>query len=122
MIVSCEQWRDSAIHIHVSIFPQTPLPSWLPHNVEQSSMYYTVGPCWLPILNISSVQFSSVAPLCPTLCDPMNCSMLGLPVHHQLPEFTQTQIYLFFNESNSLLTAYIMPQISEFLPEYPEPK
>ena len=40
---------------------------------------------------ISSVQFSSVAQLCPTLCDPMNCSTPGLPVHHQLPEFTQTQ-------------------------------
>ena len=39
---------------------------------------------------ISSVQFSSVTRSCPTLCDPMNCSMPGLPVHHQLPEFTQT--------------------------------
>ena len=38
----------------------------------------------------SSVQFSSVAQLCPTLCDPMNRSTPGLPVHHQLPEFTQT--------------------------------
>ena len=37
-----------------------------------------------------SVQFSSVAQSCPTLCDPMNCSMPGLPVHHQLLEFTQT--------------------------------
>ena len=40
-----------------------------------------------------SVQFSSVAQSCPTLCDPMNCSMPGLPVHHQLPEFTQTHVY-----------------------------
>ena len=38
-------------------------------------------------------QFSSVAQSCPTLCDPMNCSMPGLPVHHQLPEFTQTYIH-----------------------------
>ena len=38
-------------------------------------------------------QFSSVAQLCPTLCDPMNCSTPGLPVHHQLPEFTQTHIH-----------------------------
>ena len=43
--------------------------------------------------NTNSVQFSSVAQLCPTLCDPMNCSMPGLPVHHQLPEFTQTQVH-----------------------------
>ena len=38
---------------------------------------------------LSSVQFSSVAQSCLTLCDPMNCSMPGLPVHCQLPEFTQ---------------------------------
>ena len=40
-----------------------------------------------------SVQFSSVAQSCPTLCDPVNCSMPALPVHHQLPEFTQTHIH-----------------------------
>ena len=40
-----------------------------------------------------SVQFSSVAKSCPTLCDPMNHSTPGLPVHHQLPEFTQTQVH-----------------------------
>ena len=40
---------------------------------------------------ISSVQFSSVAQPCPTLHDPMNHSTPGIPVHHQLPEFTQTQ-------------------------------
>ena len=42
---------------------------------------------------ISSVQFSSVAQSCPTLCDPMNHSTPGLPVHHQLPEFTQTHVH-----------------------------
>ena len=40
-----------------------------------------------------SVQFSSAAPSCLTLCDPMNRSMPGLPVHHQLPEFTQTHVH-----------------------------
>ena len=40
-----------------------------------------------------SVQFSSVAQSCLTLCDPMNCSTPGLPVHHQLPEFTQTHVH-----------------------------
>ena len=39
------------------------------------------------------IQFSSVAQLSPTLCDPMNRSTPGLPVHHQLPEFTQTQAH-----------------------------
>ena len=39
-------------------------------------------------------QFSSVAQSCPTLCDPMNHSTPGLPVHHQLPEFTQTHRFI----------------------------
>ena len=39
------------------------------------------------------VQFSSVGQSCPTLCDPMNHSTPGLPVHHHLPEFTQTHVY-----------------------------
>ena len=41
----------------------------------------------------SPVQFSSVTQLCPTLCDPMDCSMPGFPVHHQLPEDTQTHVH-----------------------------
>ena len=40
----------------------------------------------------TSVQFSSVAHSCPTLCNPMGCSTPGLPVRHQLPEFTQTHV------------------------------
>ena len=39
------------------------------------------------------LQFSSVAQSCPTLCNPMNRSTPGLPVHHQLPEFTQTHVH-----------------------------
>ena len=42
---------------------------------------------------LSSAQLSSVAQSCPTLCDPMNRSTPGLPVHHQLPEFTQTHLH-----------------------------
>ena len=45
--------------------------------------------CW----EVSSVRFSSVAQSCPTLCDHMNHSTPGLPVHHQLPESTQTHVY-----------------------------
>ena len=40
-----------------------------------------------------SAQFSSVTQSCPTLCDPMNRSTPGFPVHHQLPEFTQTHVH-----------------------------
>ena len=45
------------------------------------------------VIKTASVQFSSVAHSCPTLCDPMNHSTPGLPVHYQLPEFTQTHVH-----------------------------
>ena len=45
------------------------------------------------LINLSpSVQFSSIVQSCPTLWDPMDCSMLGFPVHHQLPDLAQTQV------------------------------
>ena len=47
----------------------------------------------LGFTNLNSVKFSSVTQSCPTLCDPMNLSTPGLPVHHHLPEFTQTHIH-----------------------------
>ena len=39
------------------------------------------------------IQFSSVTQLCPTLCDPMDCSTPGFPVHYQLPELTQSHVH-----------------------------
>ena len=58
---------------------------------------WSIGYQWwdiLPALKwLQSVQFTSVAQSCPTLCDPVNHSMPGLPVHHQLPEFTQTHAH-----------------------------
>ena len=45
------------------------------------------------MFQLSTVQFSSVAHSCPTLCDPMNRSMPGFPVHHQLPELTQIHVH-----------------------------
>ena len=47
---------------------------------------------WTPSI-FNAIQFSSVAQLCPTLRDPMNRSTPGLPVHHQLLEFTQTHVH-----------------------------
>ena len=41
----------------------------------------------------TTVPFSSVTQLCPTLCDLMDCSMPGFPVHYQLPKFTQTHVH-----------------------------
>ena len=45
------------------------------------------------MLHFNQIQFSSVAQSCPTFCNPMNRSAPGLPVHHQLPEFTQTHVH-----------------------------
>ena len=52
-----------------------------------------VNPQWAQLYSAAPVQFSSIAQLCPTLCDPMNHSTPGLPVHHQLPESTQTHVH-----------------------------
>ena len=53
--------------------------------------------CWVfcisPGFISSSIQFTSVAQSCPTLCDPMDYSTPGLPVHHQLLEFTQAHVH-----------------------------
>ena len=51
------------------------------------------GVCLVSNRMLSSVQFSSVAQSCPTLCDPMNRSTPGLPVHNHLPEITQTHVH-----------------------------
>ena len=67
----------------------------------KSCAQYFLSTVWIPrwdlrILSENSsriIQFSSVTRSCPTLCDPMNCSMPGLPVHHQLSEFTQTHVH-----------------------------
>ena len=55
------------------------------------------------LVKSNSVQFSSVAQSCPTLCDPTNRSMPSLPVHHQLPEFTQTHVHWVGDVSNHLI-------------------
>ena len=58
------------------------------------SLQCCVGFCHVTTqIRHGSVQFSSVTQSCPTLCDPMNCSTPGLPVHHQLPEFIQTHVH-----------------------------
>ena len=65
-------------------------------------------------IEMIEVQFSSVAQSCPTFCDPMNCSTPGLPVHHQLPEFTQTHVHRVGNGhpaiSSSVVPFFSCPQ------------
>ena len=54
-------------------------------------------------MQVLSIQFSSITQSCPTLCDPMDCSMPGLPVHHQLSEFTQLMSIELVMPSNHLI-------------------
>ena len=92
-------------------------------KIVKSSLCYIVNPCCPSILYIMyllirylwfipipfSFRFSSVTQSCPTLCDPMNCSTPGLPVHHLLPEFTQTPLVTInsFFMSGSVSVLYI---------------
>ena len=64
--------------------------NWVSDAIQPSHPLSSPSP---PAFSISQHQFSSVAQSCPTLCHPMNCSTPGLPVHHQLPEFTQTHVH-----------------------------
>ena len=81
-----------------------------------------MGNTWLsniktisPLRPFSSVQFSSVARSCPTLCNPMNHSTPGLPVHHHLPEFTQTHVH----RVSDAISHLILSRPLLFLPPVP---
>ena len=79
------------------------LASFVKNNVPMGAWVYFWAVYLVPLVYISvfvpvpycldDYQFISVAQSCPTLCCPMNCSMPGLPVHHQLSEFTQTHVH-----------------------------
>ena len=88
-------WQECRVSPDPGIKPEFPV--W---SVDSLPTELRRNPIKLPI---SSAQFSSVAQSCPTLCDPMNHSMPGLPVHHQLPEFTQTHVIELVMPSNHLI-------------------
>ena len=68
-------------------------------------IFYLLYISFSHLLKMHSVQFSSVAQSCPTLCDPMNCSMPGFPVHHQLLEPTQTHVH---QVSDAIQPSYLL--------------
>ena len=86
------QWGDVESHIWVHI-------SVLPWDGHSDSLRISFPFCRMGIkipftvMRRLSDQTRSVTQSCPTLCDPMNRSMPGLPVHHQLPEFNETHIH-----------------------------
>ena len=73
-LANCNPWSHKRAGHDLGtrqVLPQIPIPSRLPCNPEQSSMHYTVGPCWFPILNITMHTAAAKSlQSCPTLCDP----------------------------------------------------
>ena len=65
---------------------------WIMNNIRLVHWHLKMT-SQIPGWQSQSVQFCSDAQSCPTLCDPVNCSTPGLPVHHQLLEFTQTHVH-----------------------------
>ena len=61
--------------------------------VYSRGIYYVSGEKPISLADMWFLHFSSVVQSCLTLCDPINHSMPGLPVHHQLPESTQTHVH-----------------------------
>ena len=89
-----EKWKWSHSVVSDLQWPHGLQPTRLLHPWDFPGKSTGVGcHCLLRIYTLSSVQFSSVTQSCPTLCNLMNHSTLGLPVHHHLPEFTQTQVH-----------------------------
>ena len=82
-------WLGSVVCYPAGLGPHLPLSAAL--SVASPGPSFLALPCLL-CAAICPVQFSSVTQSCLTLCDPMNRSTPGLPVHHQLPEFTQTHV------------------------------
>ena len=82
----------SISHMVIYVFQCCSLKSSHPHLLPLSPKVCYLYLCLFCCLMYRVIQFSSVAQLCLTLWNPMDCSAPGLPVHHQLPEFTQTYV------------------------------
>ena len=104
--------NESVIHIRYRSTISRPKYSSFSFSISPSNEYSVLisfRTDWFDLLvvqvtlkSINSVQFR-VTQSCPTLCDPMNHSMPGLPVHHQLPEFTQIHVRLLVMPFNHLI-------------------
>ena len=90
MCFSWHTWREchSIMHFPTQLFSPESIPNYGALSKIEIINFYLIF-----FQNMTSVQFSSVAQSCPTLCDPMNRSTAGLPVQNQLPEFTQTCVH-----------------------------
>ena len=104
MVFSCSSLRNSKLFSSGCITPYIPIDS--------------VGgfPFLHPLHHLLFVQFSSVPQSCLTLCDPMDCSMPGLPIHCQLPEFTQTHVH---GVSDAIQTSHSVVPFSSCFQSFP---
>ena len=104
----CSGWSHTCNVSEVCLhFPLKYLENLISKNIQTKS--FLTG----KFVITSSVQFSSVAQSCLTPCDPMNRSMPGLPVHHQLPEFTQTLVH---RVSDAIQPSHLLPSPSPPVP------
>ena len=103
MISWRSKWETSPVFLPGKFHGKKSLASYSPWGLKESNiveqlstrMPYMAGVCEKEpqsIIYVSSC-ISSVFQSCPTLCSPMNCSTPGLPVHHQLPESTETHVH-----------------------------
>ena len=89
----------------------------LEHSCWSRQLLSKLSSCLEPTMlwgSPNEFRFSSVTQSCMTLCDPMDCSTPGLPVHHQLPEFTQTHVHWVgdaIQPSHPLLSLLLLPSI-----------
>ena len=95
ILIEFEQnWAHQFWKVPLCVYLNVLFTPSLPRNYR---LFRAIAGVWrsvsLIVQRIISVQLSSVTQLCLTLCDPMNHSTPGLPVHHQLPEFTQTHVH-----------------------------
>ena len=93
---SKKRWRRITYTSYPSAFPSTRLFHWslLPCLVKETELHDLLIETEFPTAYpFSSVQFSSATQSCPTLCDPMKCSMPDLHVHYQLPELALTHVH-----------------------------
>ena len=103
----CGQEKHLTCHLH-HLLPE------LIFNLHLMSLFVKV--ILLVFQGFSSVQFSSVAQSCPTHCDHMNCSTPRFPVHHQLPEFTQTHVHESVMPSSHLIVCCPLSSFPRSLP------
>ena len=100
--------KETCISMLIAALFNTITKTWKqtnsPSTDEWIKMWWVCMCVHIYIMHIYNIQFSSVTQSCPTLCDPMNCSTPGLPVHHQLLEFIKlTSIELVMPSSHLIL-------------------